>query len=117
MLEARFGSVLNIHGEMAHSPAMLNGYAALQGAIREHGTFDPATREAIALAVAAVDDCSYCQAAHTVAGRAAGLSVEMTIAARTGGAGRTPGWRPSWPWPGNTPRTPAPWPTERGPTP
>jgi len=78
-LEARFGKVLNIHGAMAHSPAVLETYVAMQRALADTGTFDAATREAIALAVANVDDCSYCQAAHTAGGRAVGLSLEQTV--------------------------------------
>jgi uncharacterized peroxidase-related enzyme len=83
-LEAKFGKVLNIHGEMAHSPAVLQAYLAIQQAIADEGTFDAPTREAIALAVANVDECSYCQAAHTAGGKAAGLSGEQMVAVRAG---------------------------------
>jgi AhpD family alkylhydroperoxidase len=83
-LRDKYGKVLNIHGEMAHAPAVLAGYTGLQGAIAEHGSFDARTREAIALAVAAVNGCDYCQAAHTVAGTYAGLSRAETVAARVG---------------------------------
>jgi AhpD family alkylhydroperoxidase len=82
VLEAKFGKVLNIHGEMAHSPVVLQSYAAVQNVIADDGTFDPRTREAIALAVGNVDHCRYCQSAHTVAGKAAGLSEEQTVAIR-----------------------------------
>ena len=81
-LEAKFGKVLNIHGEMAHSPVVLQSYAALQDVIADYGTFDARTREAVALAVGNVDHCSYCQAAHTAAGKAAGLTEEQTVAIR-----------------------------------
>ncbi|MQA06352.1 MAG: carboxymuconolactone decarboxylase family protein, partial [Streptosporangiales bacterium] len=77
-LEKRHGKVLNIHGEMAHSPAVIAAYTGVQGAVAEHGTFDASTREAIALAVGAVDGCDYCQAAHTAAGLRAGLSEDQT---------------------------------------
>ncbi len=83
-LEAKFGKVLNIHGAMAHSPAVLSTYAAVQRALQDTGTFDARTREAIALAVANVDDCSYCQAAHTARGKAAGLSQQEMIDIRRG---------------------------------
>ena len=83
-LAAQFGKVLNIHGAMAHSPLVLDAYVALQHSIEEHGTLDGRTREAIALVVAAVDQCSYCQAAHTAGGKAAGLSEAETIDARRG---------------------------------
>jgi len=78
-LAGRFGKVLNIHGAMAHSPAVLETYAAIQEALQDSGTFDGKTREAIALAVGNVDDCSYCQAAHTAGGRAAGLTEQETV--------------------------------------
>ena len=81
-LEAQFGKVLNIHGAMAHSPVVLDAYASLQHSISELGTIDGKTREAIALTVAAIDQCSYCQAAHTAGGKAAGLSEQDTIDAR-----------------------------------
>jgi AhpD family alkylhydroperoxidase len=83
-LAAKFGKVLNIHGEMAHSPVVLNAYAALQRVIADEGTFDAATREAIALVVGNVDRCDYCQAAHTGGAKRAGLTVEQTVAIRRG---------------------------------
>ena len=83
-LRERYGKILNIHGEMAHSPVVLAAYSGVQAAIAEHGTFDARTREAIALAVGAVDHCDYCQAAHTPAARRAGLSLDQTIAVRLG---------------------------------
>lgn len=83
-LEAQFGKVLNIHGAMAHSPLVLDAYASLQHSIGELSTFDGKTREAIALAVAALDECTYCQAAHTAGGKAAGLTEQDTIDARRG---------------------------------
>lgn len=86
-LARRFGKVMHIHGEMAHSPAVLNGYVAIQDVIRHHGTVDAQTREAIALAVGAVDQCDYCQAAHTAGARGAGLPDGDILAARSGAAG------------------------------
>ncbi len=85
-LEATYGKVLNIHGEMAHSPAVIHAYVALQDVLREHATLDAKTREAIALAVGNENDCDYCQAAHTGGGKAAGLEMEEMIAVRRGRA-------------------------------
>ena len=85
-LEHRMGRLLNIHAEMAHAPVVLAAYQGIQHAIMKHGSFDTKTREAIALAVAAVDKCAYCQSAHTVGGRAAGWSLEETVAIRDGTA-------------------------------
>ncbi|MEU5716208.1 carboxymuconolactone decarboxylase family protein [Streptomyces sp. NPDC020403] len=83
-LEKRFGRVLNIHAGMAHSPVVLEAYAAISTAITEHGTFDARTREAIALAVGAVDACAYCQSAHTLSAKAAGLTEAQTVTIRRG---------------------------------
>lgn len=82
-LEARFGKVLNIYGEMAHAPVVIQAYAALQEVISDYGTFDALTKEAVALTVANVDECTYCQSAHTLAGKAAGLTEEQTVAIRS----------------------------------
>ena len=83
-LEAKFGKVLNIHGAMAHSPAVLETYVAMQRVLADSGTLDKRLREVVALAVANVDDCSYCQAAHTAGGKAAGLTEPETVAIRRG---------------------------------
>jgi AhpD family alkylhydroperoxidase len=89
-LEKRFGRVLNIHAEMAHSPVVLETYTAINAAVAEHGTFDVRVREAIALAVGAVDQCTYCQSAHTLSAKAAGFTEEETVAIRRGVAGDDP---------------------------
>ena len=83
-LAQKYGKVLNIHGEMAHSPAVLESYVAIQQVIADYGSFDRRTQEAIALAVANVDECAYCQAAHTGGGKAAGLSDDEMVAIRRG---------------------------------
>ena len=83
-LVGQFGKVLNIHGAMAHAPAVLETYAAIQEALQHTGTFDAKTREAIALAVGNVGECSCCRAAHTAGGKAPGLSSQETIDIRRG---------------------------------
>ncbi|MFC8504242.1 carboxymuconolactone decarboxylase family protein [Pedococcus sp. NPDC057267] len=81
-LGKRMGKILNIHAGMAHSPVVLAAYAAMSGAVREHGTFDARTRETIALAVGSANGCEYCQSAHTVSAKKAGLSEDQTVAVR-----------------------------------
>ena len=83
-LQEKFGKVLNIHGAMASSPVVLQSYVALQQVIGDYGTFDARTREAIALAVGNVDECTYCQSAHTMGAKAAGLTEDQTVAIRNG---------------------------------
>lgn len=83
-LGQQMGKVLNIHAEMAHAPVVLAAYAGMRQAIAEHGTFDARTREAVALTVAAVDRCDYCQSAHTLSAKRAGWTEDDTVAIRAG---------------------------------
>ncbi|QNE14481.1 carboxymuconolactone decarboxylase family protein [Pseudarthrobacter sp. NBSH8] len=83
-LEQKMGKLLNIHAGMAHSPAVIASYMGMSAAIAEHGSYDARTREAIALAVGNQNGCDYCQAAHTLAARRAGLDDEQIIAIRAG---------------------------------
>ncbi len=52
---------------MANSPALLQGYLALSGAIAG-GTLKPAVRERLAIATAQLNGCEYCLSAHTYVG-------------------------------------------------
>lgn len=67
-VEKLLGSVPNMFRLVANSPAALEGYLGLNGALAR-GKLDARTRERIALAVAARNDCGYCLAAHTYLGR------------------------------------------------
>ena len=52
---------------MANSPALLQGYLALSGAVAG-GTLKPAVRERLATATAQLNGCEYCLSAHTYVG-------------------------------------------------
>lgn len=80
----RVGKVINIFGAMANSPALMSVYDRVESHLAEHSNLDDATRQAIHLTVAAVNDCDYCQAAYTGAAKKAGFTVEETIAIRAG---------------------------------
>ena len=82
-LAKKVGKVLNIHAGMAHSPVVMAAHKGIGDAIASHGTLDARTRETIALAVANEDGCHYCESAHTLSGKAAGLTVEQTLAIRS----------------------------------
>jgi uncharacterized peroxidase-related enzyme len=85
-VKAMFGSVPNLFRIMANSPAALEGYLGLSGALAG-GVFDLATRERIAIAVAEVNGCTYCLSAHTYIGRTMGKMDEGDLAlAREGHA-------------------------------
>ncbi|MEO8219783.1 MAG: carboxymuconolactone decarboxylase family protein [Specibacter sp.] len=83
-LEAKMGKLLNIHAGMASSPAVIAAYTGMNAAIAEHGTFNARTREAIALAVGNQNGCDYCQAAHTLSARRAGLDEQQILDIRAG---------------------------------
>ncbi len=61
------GSVPNLFRIIANSPHTLEGYLGLNGALAK-GSLDTQTRERIALAVAEVNGCNYCLAAHQYLG-------------------------------------------------
>ena len=71
MLQAvhkQLGSVPNLFRVVGNSPAALEGYLGLNGALAK-GKLDAKTRERIALAVADINGCGYCLAAHTYLGK------------------------------------------------
>lgn len=80
----QLGMVPNLMKLTGHSPAALEGYLALSGALGK-GALSPALRERIALAVAEFNQCGYCLAAHTYLGQnVARLSASELDAARDG---------------------------------
>lgn len=64
----QLGTVPNMFRTFAHSPAALEGYLGLSSALAR-GSLDAATRERIALAVAEINGCGYCLAAHSYLGK------------------------------------------------
>jgi uncharacterized peroxidase-related enzyme len=77
------GKHFNIFKAMAGSPAALEAYVALSGALHR-AKLSAKERELIALAIAEDTDCGYCVAAHTALARMAGLSEQEALDARTG---------------------------------
>ncbi len=72
-VHAKLGITPNMMRTMAASPVVLEGYLGLSGALAG-GRLPAKFREAIALAVAQVNGCDYCLAAHAALGRLAKLS-------------------------------------------
>lgn len=66
-VEKQLGTVPNLFRLIANSPEALEGYLALSGALGK-GSLPAPTRERIALAVAEVNGCGYCLAAHSYIG-------------------------------------------------
>lgn len=67
-VKKQLGVVPNMFRTIAHSPAALEGYIGLNGALSK-GALNAATRERLALAVAELNGCDYCLAAHTYIGK------------------------------------------------
>src|SRR5882724_12756425 len=85
-VEKQLGVVPNLFRLVGTSPAALEGYLGLNGALAK-GALDARTRERIALAVAEVNGCGYCLAAHTYLGeKVAKLDVVEMMANRRGGS-------------------------------
>jgi uncharacterized peroxidase-related enzyme len=71
LLEAvnkQLGVVPNLFRMVSNSPAALEGYLSLSGALGK-GALPAPTRERIALAVAEINGCGYCLSAHTYLGK------------------------------------------------
>ena len=80
----RVGKTINIFGAMAHSPALIGAYDAVETVLAERTSLDPAVRPALHLTVANVNQCGYCQAAYTGAAKGAGYTEEQTFEIRRG---------------------------------
>lgn len=92
LLEAankQLGSVPNLFRVIANSPAALEGYFSLNGALGK-GTLDARTRERIALAVAEANDCGYCLSAHTYLGKNLAKLDDAEITANRNGSSNDP---------------------------
>lgn len=86
LLEAvkkQLGSVPNLFRVVAKSPAALEGYLGLNGALGK-GALDAKMRERIALRVAELNGCSYCLSAHSFLGKLNKLDEAELSAARSG---------------------------------
>lgn len=85
----RLGVVPNLMKVLGNSPAALGGYLNLDGALAK-GAVGARTGERIALAIAELNGCGYCLAAHAYLGKnAAGLD-DAEIAANRNGSSTDP---------------------------
>jgi uncharacterized peroxidase-related enzyme len=74
---------------VANSPAALEGYLGLSGALNK-GDLPAPTRERIALAVAEINGCSYCLSAHTYLGKNLARLDDAEMAANRNGTSTDP---------------------------
>ena len=86
-VKKQLGVVPNLFRLVATSPAALEGYLSMSGALAK-GELPAATRERIALAVAEINGCSYCLSAHSYLGKHVAKLDDAELAAnRAGGSG------------------------------
>jgi uncharacterized peroxidase-related enzyme len=83
-LERGVGFVPNLYATYAHNETALGDYLALQN---RKSTLKAKEREVINLVVSQINECRYCQSAHTALGKMNGFSDEQILELRTGSAG------------------------------
>ena len=84
-VKGKIGLVPNITRAMANSPAALEGYLGLSGALGK-GSLSAKNREQIALAVGQANQCDYCLAGHSAIGKMVGLTPDQILDSRRGTA-------------------------------
>jgi uncharacterized peroxidase-related enzyme len=85
-VKKQLGVVPNLFRLVGNSPAALEGYLGLNGALAK-GALEAPTRERIALAVAEINGCGYCLSAHSYLGKnLAKLSDQEIAINRDGGS-------------------------------
>jgi AhpD family alkylhydroperoxidase len=66
-----FGSIPNLFGVLAESPATVRAYAELGSTLEKSSAFDPTELQVVLMTTSFENDCEYCMAAHSAI---AGLS-------------------------------------------
>ena len=84
-VKKQIGTVPNLFRLVGTSPAALEGYLGLNGALAK-GALEAPTRERIALAVAEINGCDYCLSAHSYLGKNLAKLSDVEIAANRNGS-------------------------------
>ena len=82
-LESALSFVPNLYATMAHSNTALGSFLTFANS---ETSFDNKEKEVIDLAISNVNECSYCQAAHTAIAKMNGFTDEQALELRKGGA-------------------------------
>jgi len=78
------GRLLNMHAQMAHSPAVLEAYTSIRRATARHGTLDQRLRTGLMLATAAAEGNEYTRAIITLLAQRSGWEPGQIAALRAG---------------------------------
>lgn len=84
-VKSQLGTAPNLFRLVATSPAALEGYLGMNGALNK-GRLPAATRERIALAVAEINGCDYCLSAHAYLAKNVAKLDDAEITANRNGA-------------------------------
>lgn len=83
-IQKGYGFIPNLMATFAHSPAVLNGYLAMDAAW-ETSSLSPKERQIILLATSVQNHCDYCKAAHsTILKTMMKVDAELVQAVRNG---------------------------------
>jgi len=82
-LSSQLGFVPNLYATMAYSDSALGDYLAFQGA---KTSLSNKEKEIVNLVVSEVNDCKYCQSAHSALGKMNGFTEDQIIELRQGSA-------------------------------
>jgi uncharacterized peroxidase-related enzyme len=85
----QLGTVPNLFRLAANSPAALEGYLGIMGALSK-GSLPAPTRERIALAIAEINGCNYCLSAHTYLGKKLAKLDDAEVTANRSGTSNDP---------------------------
>ena len=80
------GRLLNLHAQMAHSPAVLAAYVSIRQATDAHGTLEFGVRSALMLATAGATHSEYAEAIAATLAERAGWSKSQVDSLRSGGS-------------------------------
>lgn len=85
----QLGVVPNLFRLVSNSPAALEGYLGLSGALNK-GSLPAATHARIALAIAEINGCDYCLSAHTYLGKNVSKLDDAEMSANRSGGSNDP---------------------------
>ena len=81
----RLGFIPNMYGYMGALPGVLTGYIAAYNSFRQDAGFTPPEQETVFLSVSAVNNCTYCTAAHSmIADKMSKVPADSLAALRAG---------------------------------
>lgn len=85
-VQKSMGSIPNLFGVFASSPALLKAYTSLADLQDKETAFDETERQLVFLTVSVTNDCEYCVAAHSTIASMKGVPAEVATAVRDGSA-------------------------------